>query len=461
MTVITVISNNARTTLRSYNVNGIPAGGVTGQSLVKVSNTNYDVEWDTALGSGDMLRSVYDPNLDGKIAYSSLSGLPTLAANTIVVNNLADFPIQDATTITLSDNTCYVLGSLISTSKRFIVGSGVTLTSFTNFAQTLEYTGSGVMFTNSGGNFAIFDIRYSCPNGTVFSYTGAGILLLERTACLSCVNVGAITSSGTTSLNWINNSFPVITGQGLQFFGTFFVMSFTKIFMSGTSASFIGVDLGSSSFYNIEVANIELFGISGSIGIKGLANSGNIQVGSVATVDHANFAGNLMTPLSGITPSDIRWHFEGNAKVEDTMDDAIIYFSGNTTNTVIVASSTNGSNAVKVAGTWQIGRTSKFAATSAGRITYLGEGTTTAPVDVSVHLIAVSGASIRVKVYIYKNGVIQPAASSAADISGSTSKNLTIPWQITFNQNDYIEVFVENQNNGNDILVEDAILRIR
>jgi len=325
----------------------------------------------------------------------------------------------------------------------------------------LEYTGSGVMFTNSGGNFAIFDLRYSCPNGTVFSYTGAGILLLERTACLSCVNVGTITSSGTTSLNWTNNSFPVITGQGLQFFGTFFVMSFIKIFMSGTSASFIGVYLGSASFYKLEVANIELFGISGSIGIKGLAGSGNIQVGSVATVDHANFAGNLMTPLSGVTASDIRYHFQGNAEVEDTMDDAIIYFSGNTTNTVIAAASTNGSNAVKVAGTWLMGRVSKFSADSTGRIIYLGERTTTAPVDVSAHLTSVGGGAVRVKVYLAKNGTVIQAASVSADISGSTSKNLTIPWQITIAQNDYIEVFVENQTNANDILVGDAILRIR
>mgnify|MGYP000753590241 CR=1 FL=1 len=386
---------------------------------------------------------------------------PRVAANTVVINSLADFPVQDSTTVTLSNNTCYVLGNFISTSKRFVVGSGVTLTSLANFAHTLEYTGSGVMFTNSGGNFAILDLLYSCPNGTVFSYIGTGILLLERTTCLSCVNVGTITSSSTTSLNWANNAFPVITGQGLQFFGTFFVLSFTKIFMNSTSPSFIGVDLGSSSLYDIEISNIELFGVSGSIGIKGLANSGNIQTNSVATVADSNFAGNLMTPLSGITVSDVRWEFQGNSKLEDTLDDAIVYFSNNSTNTVIAASSVNGSNAVKVNAVWSMGRLSKFSASSTGRVTYLGENATTAPVDVSVHVISVSGGLIRVKVYLAKNGVIMLPASTAADISGSTSKNLTVPWQVSFNQNDYIEVFIENQTNGNDILVEDAILRVR
>jgi len=191
------------------------------------------------------------------------SQTPRVAFNTIVINTLSDFPVQDATTITLSANTAYVMGASVSTSKRFIVQDGVSLTSYTNFSLTLTYTGTGTMFT-AVGNFAIFNLRYSCPNGTVFDYTGAGQLQLEKSSCLSCVNVGTITSSGTTSLNWNNVSFPSITGQGLQFFGTFFVAAMTKMFMSGSSASFIGVDLGSASLYNLEIAKLELI-LSGEL----------------------------------------------------------------------------------------------------------------------------------------------------------------------------------------------------
>jgi hypothetical protein len=39
----------------------LPAGGTTGQSLVKASNADGDVEWATPPGGGDMLASVYDP----------------------------------------------------------------------------------------------------------------------------------------------------------------------------------------------------------------------------------------------------------------------------------------------------------------------------------------------------------------------------------------------------------------
>ena len=380
--------------------------------------------------------------------------------NVIVINSESDFPIQDATTITLSNNTAYVLGSLVTTAKRFIVGSGVTLTSISIFSNTLEYTGTGVMFTIAAGDFAIFDISYSCANGTVFSHAG-GTLILERTACLSCVNVGSITGSGTTSLNWANNSFPAISGQGLQLFGSIFVFSFTKMFMLGSSASFIALNLGAAVFYTIEISNIELFGVLGSIGMSGLTNSGNMSSGSVATVDSSNLSGTAMVPLSGITSNDVRWHFEGNADIEETMEDALTYFSGNTTDTIITASSTNGANAVKIAGTWVAGGLSKFTADATGRVTSKSERGVTVPIDVSVLIMSVGGGAVRAALYLAKNGTVIAAATTAADVSGSTSKNISFPWQESLSENEYLEIFVENQTNANDLLVENAIFRIR
>jgi len=40
---------------------GLPTGGTTGQQLMKKSNADYDFEWKTPAGAGDMLKSVYDP----------------------------------------------------------------------------------------------------------------------------------------------------------------------------------------------------------------------------------------------------------------------------------------------------------------------------------------------------------------------------------------------------------------
>ena len=45
----------------------LPAGGTTGQVLMKKSNDDGDVEWSTPAGAGDMLKSVYDTDDDGKV----------------------------------------------------------------------------------------------------------------------------------------------------------------------------------------------------------------------------------------------------------------------------------------------------------------------------------------------------------------------------------------------------------
>jgi hypothetical protein len=46
---------------------GVPIGGTTGQQLVKKSNVDYDFEWQTPAGAGDMLKSVYDSDGDGVV----------------------------------------------------------------------------------------------------------------------------------------------------------------------------------------------------------------------------------------------------------------------------------------------------------------------------------------------------------------------------------------------------------
>jgi hypothetical protein len=41
---------------------GVPTGGSAGQVLVKISGDDYDTEWQSVAGTGDMLASVYDPD---------------------------------------------------------------------------------------------------------------------------------------------------------------------------------------------------------------------------------------------------------------------------------------------------------------------------------------------------------------------------------------------------------------
>jgi hypothetical protein len=70
---------------------GLPAGGNTGEALTKVSGTNFDVAW-TAMGAGDMLQAMYDPqaiqsdafareNHTGTQSVTTITGLATVATS--------------------------------------------------------------------------------------------------------------------------------------------------------------------------------------------------------------------------------------------------------------------------------------------------------------------------------------------------------------------------------------------
>jgi len=449
---------------------GVPAGGVKDQVLTKASNTDFDLEWSTPAGAGDMLKAIYDPDEDGVIQYIDIGNTPDLsiyprkANNTVVINSESDFPTQDATTITLEANTIYRIGTPITTAKKFIIQNGASLTSESTFALGIIYTGVEGMFTSTNTSYIISDIAVSCPNGTLVEFNGDGISIIERIAVVETKNLGVFNGNGINNFcncNWSNCNFGNITGQGLVFTGNINILSYTKIFNVSSSATHIGINLGTSVFQTIEIRDYEAFGVSGSVAISGLPNSGNLAAGKLATVDSCGLNGILMTPLQGLTITDVRWVFTGCNGVEDTVEDCLLHFRGSTTETTIVDPSEDGSNAVKVNAVWSANRFSKFTYTTDGRITYLGERPVTVPVDVSLHLISVGGGSITAAVYIKMNDGLIYDTGSTVDISGNTSKNIHIPWQVTFSPNDWFEIWIENTTNSNNIIVKQGIVRVR
>ena len=103
----------------------------------------------TPLGTS-LFYGAMDPFGGGDDAKFTGEQLKTLVngANTYLIETEADFPVQDATTITLSTGV-YNLNAVIVTSKRFIVanGSSVIFRGGDAFVHGIVYTGSGDMYT--------------------------------------------------------------------------------------------------------------------------------------------------------------------------------------------------------------------------------------------------------------------------------------------------------------------------
>ena len=379
----------------------------------------------------------------------------------IFITKEADFPTQDDTTITLLSNKIYIISSDTTIAKKFTVQDGAVITAFNIFGPTLTYSGSGVMFTGVDVNFVIRDLTVSCSSAKVFDFTDS----VGSVKDFECVNVRALACTSIGSFDdylvvqFMNSGF-ISTGSGIDYSGgNYRVVSFNDAVFISTSATFKAIDLGSATIDNFEINNIAVIAPSGAYGISGLASSGNINSGFVATVFGSSFSGGMTTPLENITVNDIRWDFKGNNGVADTITDALLSFNGNATETVITTQNVP----VIVNATWTVVICSKFTCTTGGRSTSNSEGDLGGvPITFAVGLISAGGGAIDVSVYLAENGSVITASKTTISISGANQAFVSIPWQIsTISENDYYEVWVENNTNTTNIIVESAKLRIR
>ena len=372
----------------------------------------------------------------------------------------SDFPIQDATTITLAADTVHIITASFSTAKKFTCNDGAVLTMDNQFGPVLTYSGTGNMFTGTDAFFTIRDIGISCPSAQVFGFTdtvpGTTVFLAINITIFFCSKVGTFTSINALDLSGSNS---LGSGDGITMAGTgTLLMSIRQFAIASTSASFKAIDLGSTVISNIEASNLIVIAPAGAFGISGLANSGNVPTGSLAMVRDSSFIGGV-TDLENITTDDIRWSFRDNAPTEDTQPDAMIYQDGNATATIIAATSTDGTNSVLLAGTWTEQRASLFTTTAAGRITYVGERDLTTPIDIVASVDPVSDSTLAI--YITINGVPAQPTGIPRFVKAADNGVMSTIWQDKLSTNDFIEIFIENQTSTANILVSDVVFRVR
>jgi hypothetical protein len=238
------------------------------------------------------------------------------------------FPTQDATTITLEADIVYILTESFTTAKRFICENGSKITSFNQLGLTLTYTGAGAMFTGFDADFTVSDVRVNCASSLIFDFDesvgGQKLLIVRFFTAISCAKFG---SFGSLQAVVIENSSCTQANDGITFTGTQANALFTKFALITQTTLFTGIDFGSALGTNITLSSVILQGPAGAVGIAGLTASGNVPAGFSASVTVSEFTGGL-TPLTGITPSDIRWLFVGNVGVQDSRNDADAYLIG-------------------------------------------------------------------------------------------------------------------------------------
>lgn len=386
-----------------------------------------------------------------------------LSNNIVVVNTEADFPVQDASTITLESGNRYYFGAAITTSKSFICENGSAVEGASQLINALIYTGTGITFTCQGG-FNIFNFMFSATNGTVFSSTAPDFVIMRNSTCTSCTNVGTFNTAGVF---FDSASFTSVSGLGLVIAGASSGVLFTTGAIFGTSASFIGIDLGSSTLSLFRLIDSTLSGPASSIGLKGLANSGNINAGTRALVDTTNLAAGAITSISGIDEQDVRWFFSDVTGTENSRNAADVFLNGGAeTITVALAGEWYEIGVPSGGGvTWMSDISDRFTVGTDGVITYIGE------VDINIGITGrstvekVGGGANVLEVRLAKNwtGLVTDGglAKSRAQTQSTDPTTVPIGALVAMTTGDNIRAIFSNQSGSSNILAEVSAIEIR
>ena len=409
-------------------------------------------------GTGDPLRSAFN-KINGNEASlnSDISTRQVAPNNRVVINQLSDFPTPSAGVITLLDNTEYWIGDQVDVgSNRFVMGSHTVIAGPAAGTSMITSSTTGTLFTGTDVIQNTFqDISIDAANAKIFSYTdttpGTSIFAILNSRIENSSSLGDFTD--LLSVN-IFNSGAFNTIQGFRTFGNINVISIRQFFVNSSSASFKGIDLGTSVAPTLEITDLVVVAPAGAFGISGLASNGNVTTGSIASVTSCEFLSGV-TPLQNITVDDVRWRFQANSGISDTLPSALMFFNGNATETVISTTDVY----VKVNAVWTDQISSHFTISSDGRLTYNGERPLTIYIDTIIDVLSAASNNIT-QIALFKNGSLE-VAGIESEASTTDPANLYIVWQTNLVKDDFLEIFVRNRDNTQNLIAVNGTASVR
>lgn len=135
---------------------------------------------------------------------------------------------------------------------------------------------------------------------------------------------------------------------------------------------------------------------------------------------------------------------------------SLLSMQANATTTTIVSAGVS----VLAAGTWVVESTSQGDGTTAGRYTYTGTREVTVAITGSLSVEPASGGAVTVGVRVAIDGVAIANSLRTASAAPGNPSSITVPWLVTLNTNNYVEMFVSNQDGTGDVLAASGIIRV-
>ena len=379
--------------------------------------------------------------------FTEIEGLP----NSIVfVDTKADFPTASGGVITLGANITYFITNNIDLTGDRLVGSANTVLiggSSENCTITSTGLGTGVaLFTTEWTTpirhitFKDVDTALAIDGNTnppvALDWTGVNFLNVP--------NVGTI----NTCDNWIYSKGAFLNSKGLIFDGTTGTVGVDNSIFVGSGASGNILELASTATitrrFRLIYSSIVAFGATTGIYIDPSATvptEGYI-------LDTINFSGGS-TYTGGVTYTDNKTRFINCKGIDNTAEIGNYYMLNNATATTIASSGV----AYKISGTTTANTINQKFSHSDNRLTYTGGLIRDFQVSATASLT--SGNNNVIGLYVAKNGVVISSSEMyATTSSGGRAESIACQTILDMEENDYIEIWVENDSSTTDITVE-------
>lgn len=374
-----------------------------------------------------------------------------IGTDVIFVNGLEDLPDPVSGVITLeAGKTYFITGNLDLNGSRLETGGVVTL--YGTSSETSSITSTGL-----ADGTPLFTSRYTIPVRFItFKDVHTAIYIDDDSGANAPVavdwlgvnfnNVTEIGEIGTVD-NFIYSFGAFLNSQGLTFTGTVGTVGIANSLLQGdgTADSILEITSTATITRRFRVIYSSVIAYADTTAIT-VSSSATISVEGFI-LDTVNFSGGS-TYVSGITSGDNKSRWSECRGIDNSSALSNYYMTGNATATTIT---TTGA-AVKVAGTTTSAAiTQKFTNTD-NRSAYTGA--ILRDFKVTVVLSANSGNNNEVGIYISKNGsLITESEVYITTNAGGRAEGGVAQTIVALDQDDYIEVFVENDTSTSDITV--------
>ena len=396
-------------------------------------------------------RPILATNFEDYVLPDSLAtgGGATVPSDFVFVEQASDFGTPVGGVYSLGANKTYWVVTTVDLLGDRLVGAANTVIRGSS-SENCRIKSTGLVGT------ALITSQYSLPmlNITIEADTALDLQAIDANQALdwngvnftSCANVGLI--KDYSNCIWVNCA--LLSSANLTFDGSIGTVGFDGCIFSGIA--------GQSTIILAPtyVATRRFRAIYSAVVAFGGATGFEVQAGATLPVeglifDTVNFAGGA-TYISGADAGDNETLWVNNKGIVNSASIAIMTMQSNATETVITSSGVE----VKASGTTVLdtANTQKFTMPVSNRLTY--GGAIEREFRVTAILSVTSGNNVQVGTYIAKNGTpIQTSETYTTTDGGGRRENVAVQTIINLTENDYIEIFVENETNTQNITVTD------